>query len=164
MATMCPFCLVARPRCSASQRFPHTTITQAGPRDPGWLDRSVHRETSEGLVWGEGCPERCHCLILGEAPGEWERHYALRAMSSALEPPRRTSALVRGMAEAWQDIVDTYTAWDGRGAKDELEHFRRQPTLEAAISEASLARFDHKKLSHQRRIPVQVLERADERW
>ncbi len=64
------------------------------------------------------------------------------------------------MAAEWKEVVETYAAWGRRGANVELEHFRRQPTLEDAISEAALARFRGKKLDHQRRVPVAVLERS----
>src|SRR3954451_9925540 len=64
------------------------------------------------------------------------------------------------MAADWADVVDTYAAWGRRGANVELEHFRRQPTLEDAVSEASLASFRGKKLDHQRRVPVAVLEQS----
>lgn len=60
-------------------------------------------------------------------------------------------------------IVDDYRARTGLAASGELSHFRSLAKLEDAVSAAALARLNGRKLSHQRRIPIHVLEMGRQR-
>jgi len=58
------------------------------------------------------------------------------------------------------DIVDHYEKNYRRGAHLELDYFRRQPSLEDAVSRAAVARIQGTKLPHQWRLKDQVLQQS----
>jgi hypothetical protein len=58
------------------------------------------------------------------------------------------------------DIVDDYEKNYRRGAHLELDYFRRQPSLEDAVSRGAVARIQGTKLPHQWRLKDQVLEQS----
>jgi uracil-DNA glycosylase len=79
MAGICPYCLRQTPPCeTARAAFPPLRVERAGA-DVATVsvDASLHRRENgrgDSRVWGEGCPERCTGMVIGEAPGEWEEH------------------------------------------------------------------------------------------
>jgi hypothetical protein len=55
-------------------------------------------------------------------------------------------------------VVDDYKAGPARWSQDELGYFASIRTIDDSIAEAALSRVGGVKLSHQRRIPIAVLE------
>jgi uracil-DNA glycosylase len=82
MKLLCPYCLEQTSQCATLGRagFPPLEIVRTPSAVcTAWIDKGVHRlpaswKQGQSLVWGEGCPERCTGMIIGEAPGEWEEH------------------------------------------------------------------------------------------
>jgi hypothetical protein len=62
-----------------------------------------------------------------------------------------------------REIVQDYTTRFRRRAELELEYYRGLPTIEEAITEAAMARFRGRKLSHQYRISNDLLAQSRNR-